>query len=528
MFGKFTNKKNKKMKKLFTLLTALMLTNLSYAQSGSLDITFDTDGIVTTSVSPYSPKTDKGNAIAIQSDGKILVAGYSYLTNNNDFTVIRYNTDGSLDNTFDTDGKVSTTFGIGTNDQATCIAIQSDGKILVGGYSNQGGNYDFAVVRYNTNGSLDLTFDTDGKVTTSIGTNHDYANAIAIQSDSKIIVVGDYYVGISNDDIAVVRYNANGSLDPLFDGDGKVTTIMSSGIDGAKSVVLQNDSKILVGGFATVGSNTDFAVLRYNSDGSLDVSFDTDGMVINPIGTGKDEGSALALQSDGKIILVGKSIVGANENFAVARYNTNGSLDVTFDTDGKVTTAFGTGDDNANALALQTDGKIIVAGNTDNGSNNDFAVACYNSNGSLDVSFDTDGKVTTAIASAADEANAVAIQSDGKIVVAGYSYNGSDYDFAVVRYNNSFTNINSITSDNNKLNIYPNPAINYLSISLKNVKDKVNSITVTDFLGKEIDRSFSKNENDIIISVDDLCAGIYLVNVKTNSDLMSKKIIITK
>ncbi len=517
------------MKKLFTLLSAITITNLCIAQSGSLDLSFDLDGIVTTSLSFNTPNTDQGNAIAIQSDGKILVAGYSYFSaSNNDFSVIRYNTNGSLDNTFDGDGKVSTTFGTGVNDQATCIAIQSDGKILVGGYSNLSGNYNFAIVRYNTNGSLDNTFDTDGRVTTAIGADHDYVRAIAIQSDGKIVVTGDYYVGINNDDIAVVRYNTNGSLDATFDGDGIVTTIMGSDLDGAKSVAIQSDGKIVVGGFSVISSNQDFAVLRYNTNGSLDVTFDGDGMAFTTIGSGNDSGSSLALQSDGKIVLAGESVVGSNDNFAVVRYNTNGSLDLTFDTDGKVTTAFGTADDNANYVALLSDGRIVAAGNSNNGSNTDFAVACYNSNGSLDLSFDTDGKVTTAIGSGSDQARAVAIQSDSKIVVAGYYNNGSNTDFAVARYHNLATNINSIASDNYNLTVYPNPAINYLNISLKNGSDEINNVTITDFLGKEVSRSFTKNGNDLTISVDDLSAGIYMLNVKTNITSVSKKVVISK
>jgi len=517
------------MKKLFTIISALTLTNLSNAQSGSLDLTFDTDGIVTTSISFNSPNTDQANAIAIQSDGKILVAGYSFFSaNNNDFSVVRYNADGSLDNTFDSDGKVTTTFGVGTNDQATAIAIQSDGKILVAGYSNQGGNFDFAVVRYNANGSLDNTFDTDGKVTTVIGADHDYVRGIAIQSDGKIVVVGDYYVGINNDDIALVRYNANGSLDNTFDSDGKVTTIMGSDLDGAKSIELQSDGKIVVGGFSVVGGNQDFAVLRFNANGSLDLTFDTDGMAITPIGTGDDSGNSIAIQSDGKILLVGESAVGSNENFGAIRYNTNGSLDLTFDTDGKVTTAFGSANDKANSVALLSDGKIVMVGNSNNGSNNDFAVARYNSNGSLDLSFDTDGKVTTAIGAGADVATSGAIQSDNKIVVAGYSHNGSNNDFAVVRYNNLITSLNSISQDDSEFSIYPNPAINNLNIKFNNSIDELKSVSIIDFSGREVGHGFEKNGNELVVSVNELSSGIYFINVSTSSKTMSRKVSISK
>jgi uncharacterized delta-60 repeat protein len=168
--------------------------------------------------------------------------------------------------------------------------------------------------------------------------------------------------------------------------------------------------------------------------GDLDTSFDTDGKVTTDFGASSDSASSIALQSDGKIVVAGYSYNGSNYDFAVVRYNTNGSLDTSFDTDGKVTTDFGAQSDYAKSVALQSDGKIVVAGYSYNGSNYDFAVVRYNTNGSLDTSFDTDGKVTTDFGASSDYAESVALQSDGKIVVAGTSYNGSNYDFAVVRY----------------------------------------------------------------------------------------------
>ena len=170
------------------------------------------------------------------------------------------------------------------------------------------------------------------------------------------------------------------------------------------------------------------------ADGDLDTTFSGDGKVTTAIGSGTDTAWSVVLQSDGKIVAAGYSYNGSNDDFAVVRYNTNGSLDTTFDTDGIVTTAVGLGDDTAYSVVLQSDGKIVAAGSLDNG-NYDFAVVRYNIDGSLDTTFDTDGKVTTAVGLGDDEAYSVVLQSDGKIVVAGDSYNGTNYDFAVVRYN---------------------------------------------------------------------------------------------
>jgi uncharacterized delta-60 repeat protein len=233
-------------------------------------------------------------------------------------------------------------------------------------------------------------------------------------------------------DFTLVRYNTNGTLDTTFDSDGKVTTAIGSGTDVAYSVALQSDGKIVVAGYSNNGSNFDFALVRYNTDGSLDTSFDSDGKVTTEVGSGNDGGESVAIQSDGKIVVAGYSYIGSNNDFALARYNTDGTLDTSFDSDGKVTTAIGVSVNYAKSVAIQSDGKIVAAGyNT--GSNNDLALARYNTDGTLDTSFDSDGKVTTAIGSN-DRAYSVAIQSDGKIVAAGNSNNGSNEDFALVRY----------------------------------------------------------------------------------------------
>jgi uncharacterized delta-60 repeat protein len=216
--------------------------------------------------------------------------------------------------------------------------------------------------------------------------------------------------------------------------DGKVTTAIGSGIDIAYSVAIQTDGKIVAAGFSrSGGSNDDFALVRYNTNGTLDTTFDSDGKVTTAIGSGADIAQSVAIQTDGKIVAAGYSNNGSNVDFALVRYNTDGTLDTSFDSDGKVTTDIASDNDFAYSVALQSDGKIVVAGHSDNGSNEDFALVRYNTDGTLDTSFDSDGKVTTGIGSE-DDAFSVAIQSDGKIVVAGLRSNGNNRDFALVRY----------------------------------------------------------------------------------------------
>jgi uncharacterized delta-60 repeat protein len=414
---------------LFAVVFSLLITVGAHpvaAAEGDLDTNFDSDGKVTTAIGGSNHRV---RSVAIQSDGKIVAAGEGF-GSLWDFALARYNTDGTLDTSFDSDGKVTTVFGA-SNDRVYSVAIQSDGKIVVAGVSYTGSSNDFALVRYNTDGSLDTSFDSDGKVTTDFGGGNDQAFSVAIQSDGKIVAAGNSRNG--NWDFALARYNTDGSLDTSFDSGGKVTTDFGGGNDRAYSVAIQSDGKIVAAGYSSNGSNNDFALARYNTDGTLDTNFDSGGKVTTDFGGGNDYAFSVAIQSDGKIVAAGRGSNGGDD-FALVRYNTDGTLDTNFDSGGKVTTDFGGDDDQAYSVAIQSDGKIVVAGLSYTGSNNGFALVRYNTDGTLDTSFDSDGKVTTAIGGTNDRAYSVAIQSDGKIVAAGYSFSGISQDFALVRY----------------------------------------------------------------------------------------------
>jgi uncharacterized delta-60 repeat protein len=409
------------------------------AAPGDLDTTFDGDGKVTTD---FAGSQDGAGGVAIQGDGKIVAAGSAAVSASNrsltlDFALARYNTDGSLDTTFDGDGLVITDFA-GDLDAASDVAIQGDGKIVALGraYVSSTFDADFALARYNTDGSLDATFGTGGKVNTDFGGDFDLAFGVAIQGDGKIVAAGETDSGTEG--FALARYTTDGSLDTTFDGDGKVTTGFG-GFDEAFGVAIQGDGKIVAAG-ATFDFDPcctyDFALARYNTDGSLDATFGTGGKVTTDFGSDVEYASDVAIQGDGKIVAAGFTSSSANDDFALGRYNTDGSLDATFDGDGKVTTDFAGESDIAEGVAIQGDGKIVAAGcvNCFTGSV-DFALARYNTDGSLDATFGTGGKVTTDFAGDSDFANAVAIQGDGKIVAAGGTHVSlNDNDFALARY----------------------------------------------------------------------------------------------
>jgi uncharacterized delta-60 repeat protein len=404
-----------------------------YNPSGSLDTTFSGDGRQTTDFGAYR---DGAEAVALQGDGKIVVVGVAGGTSSDDFAIARYNPNGSLDTTFSGDGMQGTTFSGWDYANATGVAIQGDGKIVVVGLAG-GPMYSaaFAIARYNPNGSLDTSFSGDGKETTAF-TGSDEARGVAIQGNGKIVAVGTTSDPIDGTgEFALVRYNANGSLDTSFSGDGKQTTDFGCSCAGARAVAIQGDGKIVAAGAA--GANSDLAVARYNADGSLDTSFSGDGEQTTDFGS-YDQAYGVALQSDGKIVAVGSSGTTAVGVFVLARYNPNGSLDTTFSGDGKQTTDFGDTRDTATGVALQSDGKIVAAGNAEGrapGADfDDFALARYDPNGTLDTSFSGDGMQTTDFGGN-DVANGVALQANGRIVAVG---RGIDLDgfsnFELARY----------------------------------------------------------------------------------------------
>jgi len=411
----------------FALMVCLgLFVGYGQAADGDLDDSFGVGGKVITNCGTLCGGI---GSVAIQADGKIVVVSSNAL--------FRYNSNGSLDTSFGSSGKVT------TGENFKKLALQTDGKIVVAGTNSL---IHISVARYNSDGSLDTSFGTGGKVTTSIRSS-DSANALAVQTDGKIVVAGETNDSSSSSDIAVVRYNSNGSLDTSFGIGGKVTTSIRSS-NYADALAVQTDGKIVVTGITfDSSSSSDIAMVRYNSNGGLDTSFGTGGKVTTSIRS-FDFAEAIAIQSDGKIVVAGYTGDSLSSGgYAVVRYNGNGGLDTSFGTGGIVTTSIGGKYESASDLAIQTDGKIVVAGKTgDSISSGVIAVVRYNGNGGLDTSFGTGGKVTTSIVgSKYESASDLAIQTDGKIVVAGSTGDTlSSLNIAVVRYKNNSSILDSV------------------------------------------------------------------------------------
>ena len=439
------------------------LSMLTDAAPGDLDLTLNGTGKVTTSFDypdPSSP-TDIGTGIAVQSDGRIVVCGIPARA---DFGLVRYLANGALDTSFGAGGKVTTSFYAPTNydEGAFAVALQSDGKIVAGGY---GLPYFpeavMALVRYSPiDGSLDPTFGVGGKApagnsgaqVNALKLKNSIAYGIAIQSDGKIVAVGQSeHGGINESNLAMVRFNPDGTLDTGFGPGttpGAVTTDINAsrgfgGASVARGVVLQSDGKIVVAGYTyggPAGQTDDFVLVRYLTNGELDPSFGTGGIVTTDLqGSSHDRAFGLALQKDGRIVLVGYSVPpgGSNTDVALVRYLTNGALDPSFGSAGTgiVINSFSASTDRASSVVIQGDGRIVVAGNAFVGgfNNADSLVARYLPNGTLDPAFGIGGKVLTNIGGA-DYLNGVALQADGRIVAAGAGETTSNQtDFSLLR-----------------------------------------------------------------------------------------------
>ena len=422
-----------------TVITLAVLAPLAAASSaaaaaGDLDPSFGGDGRVVTGL---TPQYDWVSAVAVQGDGKIVVAGAGF--DGGQFAVLRYNSDGTPDLTFAGDGSVTTNF-TAKDDFANGIALQADGKIVVVGEVGSGAlNPRFGIARYDTNGTLDDTFSGNGLATTDFTPKEDFANGVAVQADGKIVVEGPAGVGGVNPRFAVARYNSDGTLDTTFGGDGRVTTDVTPKTDWANGIVIRGDDSIVVAGVfgSGGGANAKFGLVCYNSDGTLDTGFGGDGKVATDITLKQDQAIGVALQADGKVVAAGiAGQSGANPRFGLARYNSDGTLDSGFSADGKLTTDFTPKEDDGFAIGIQADGKIVVGGVAGSGGiNPKFAIARYNTDGTADTSFSTDGRTTTDFTPKLDWAFGLAIQADGNIVLAGQSGWGSqNANIALARY----------------------------------------------------------------------------------------------
>ncbi len=388
-----------------------------YHDNGSLDTSFHHDGKVITDFA--EPGYEYVAGLAIDNDDGIVAGGsVNVLTrpeNVSHFALARYTEDGNLDPGFGSGGTVVTDFRSSAEEFVFAVRMDNHNRIVLAGRAD---GY-MALARYLPDGTLDASFDRDGKVLTDFrSTEHERASAIAIDRAGRIIVGGT--AGTDGDYFALARYRVDGSLDTSFHHDGKVlTNFRSARNEVGRALAIDHGGRIVLGGWAEVErspgvSGRQFALARYTDRGELDTTFGGDGKVLTDFHSTENERiDALAIDRAGRIVVGGA----ADDKFALARYLNDGGLDPSFHHDGKVITDFrSTPEEHIYALALDRLGRIVVAGSADG----QFALARYTEDGNLDPSFDGDGKVLTDFRSSiGEQAYAVAIDHQGRIVAGG-------------------------------------------------------------------------------------------------------------
>jgi uncharacterized delta-60 repeat protein len=422
------------------------------AAPGDLDRSFGHRGTVITNLTPWN---ENAGDVAIQADGRIVVVGRaSSRSGSGSFAVLRSRAGGRLDRGFGRDGVVVTDVSK-REDSASAVAIQPNGRIVVVGTATVAGRDTIAVVRYRRAGALDRTFGEQGIATVDTGgpTNDETGEDVAIQPNGNIVVAGTLFGSSS---FGLARLDRHGELDDSFDGDGVATADVGGELAVTSSLAIQPDGEIVIAGASWTEAGFDgIAVVRFAADGQVDGTFGTGGIATAEFTTGTDGGGdwagAVAIQPNGRIVVAGDAGGPAEytSSFGVARFLANGSLDPSFRGDGTVRTNFTRWDDSASDVAIQANGKVVVVGVAGFmwGSVPTFAIARYRADGTLDPSFGEGGKVRTRAGGiqpgqqtdiAGSWASAVALQGNGRIVVAG-EVDGANADridgrFALARY----------------------------------------------------------------------------------------------
>ena len=502
------------MKKLLQLGIIIIASNV-YSQPGSLDSSFGTGGKVVTSINSGA---DKAYAVALQTDGKIIVAGMTTnASTGKDFACLRYNSDGTLDSTFGTSGIVTNDVQTGSDDVVYTIAIQADGKIILAGYSDDGSNKNAALLRLNTNGTLDTSFGTSGKVLTDFITNRgDEIKTVKIHSlTGNIVVGGTSSLTSTNSQAVIARYTSAGLLDTTFNTTGKVLLDDDSGSGTYFNVIedlsIKSNGKISAVGWINQQGlqwSANYYGCRINSNGSMDTSFSTNGYIVTNGGFNADDKSfSMILNSDDSILYSGGGYLSTLEyDYFLGLYDSTGSTAV-----GKALFDYGSlVKDIAYGMGIDSTGKIVLAGsNVTSITSSTFGIARVNANYTVDSTFGTAGKVTTTFGTnTTNESFDMTIQSDDKIIAVGYSGN----DFALARYNGNTLSVNEFDL-NNQITLYPNPVKKQLNIELLNNQSNIDTYNIFDINGRIIlNGNLSNGLNQI--NVENLSKGIYILNAE--------------
>ena len=493
------------MKKTFISLMLATSSMFVYAQSGTFDTSFNGTGMV---LGNYTTANNSADAMVIQPDGKIVVSGATGVSSSINTGVSRYNTDGTIDTTFGTNGKMNFSSGPGTKSYTYDMALQTDGKIVMAGYRWNGSAGDFVMARVNTNGTLDNTFGVNGVAVFDKGQS-EVAESFAINPDGTFILSG--YV---NDNFTLVKVKNNGTIDTTFGTNGWVTTIFPSFSTSSKSTSINAAGRIIVGGMGVGPGQSQYVMAAYNPNGTLDTTFGTGGKVNFHIGYDNDFGLQVIQLDNGKILFGGHSYFGSvplRYEIAVVRLNANGSFDNSFGENGVFKSRFfENGRSYLEGMALQSDGKLVVTGAANVNNEENYGLLRITENGQLDTTFGVDGQVIYKMPNYYSISRNVALQTDNKIVIAGDAspFGNGNTQFFIARYLNPVLAVQNVKDATATL--YPNPATDQITIEWKG-SNKIYSAEIYNMVGQKV--MTAKVSNKSAINVSSLEKGSYFVRL---------------
>ena len=505
--------------KYIQILALIFISMYSYAQPGTLDNSFSADGIASFN---FRGGDATGTSVHIQSDGKIVFCGTSAdsdgFADSQDLYVARINPDGLLDNTFGDNG-FARSFRNGL-DRGIALDIQADGKTVVLGSG-------FYIARFTNNGSFDPDFGVGGQVSYSFGLPDTEGSDIAVQPDGKIIVVGK-----ADESIAMVRLNTDGTVDNTFGVNGEVITSVVF-YNNIKQIYIQDDGKIAATGYTSVSEAETSLLVRYNADGTLDNTLGANGTLLFNLLPDDDLPQGITVAPTGEIIVSGQAGHMGNQDVLVARFLPDGTLDNSFSVDGVVQTDFGDHEGGGKVL-LQPDNKILVSGWTKVGGDRRMALFRYNWDGTLDNTFGINGRVATSSPLGGGGGfGSVALQEDGKIVACGVCED-EDYNesVCVARYLSGINiGIGEVDAYIGSTLIYPNPITNNsITVEYELKADETVSIELYDLAGKQISMLQSAidekaNSYQKTLSLPTLSAGNYILKLNTEKGAVSVKMV---
>lgn len=500
-------------------------------QAGQLDVSFNTTGKVITHIDQYNLVT---HAMRLQEDGKILVCGVATTTlNANDFVVVRYTSEGNLDLSFNQTGYRIIDF-FGKNDYCYAMTLQPNGKILLTGIVT---TVEFkrkaAVVRLLEDGSFDESFGDHGIAVNLNDPRSENPRSIHYQHNGKIIVTGSIDESAANRLCSVFRYNDDGTPDVDFGDQGLVTMVVPESYNPWFGGML-HDGKIITGGLLL--ENGESIMLRFTPEGIIDSTFGSNGIVLIKYINEEINAYNILEQPDNKILVVNGITHGGKRDFGMLRYTEHGVLDSTFGTNGKVVTAFSSGSNTAHAIGLQEDDKILLAGFLGTTPNHDFALARYMPTGALDPSFGNLGKVITDFGED-DLSFELILQEDKKIVLAGHSIDGAgNSDYALARYFSGLETVGIATpaAKLNHVEVYPNPVVHETKLKYHLPDDQRMTIRLHGLSGQLIQiflegvQQRMGDHEEILIFNPYLLSGSYVLVIETENSSVGIPVVVNR